>query len=202
MTNIQRANKDITQQQKSISKRDVKQELQERIGKILSNESKFVLLLDFSGSMYDYIENVGKTKINELRIFVKEIPELPAVIFNNVATYFCSSKQILSKNPGGATNYYEALKTWQDYRPEAEAILISDGQPNEDIEEMWALLESINQRVHTIFIGPKDDEESMEILKRIAELTGGTFSHIDVNIVKNLAKQLTTSVNKILALTE
>lgn len=166
MNDITRAMNDITTRQQLIS----------------SGAERVIICLDTSASMSSYFgrqSRIQTAKIAVKTILASSIPKRTAyglIIFNTearlvseITSYYDSvSAKVSGLEPYGTTMYTLALKTAYQQSPQ-RVILVSDGEPAETEHEiMETLVPGIP--VDTIAVA-----DSIQILKKISEYTGGIY---------------------------
>lgn len=151
--------------------------------------SKLLLILDDSGSMS------GKA-IEDLKKVVLELEnrsEVEWIAFDHriVSSSFDGGKIEDLKGEGG-TSYVPAINKAAEYLRNNYAdkvILISDGEPSENLDSILEAAKDLNQPLNTITISNYSDDfanEAVKVMKDIAEKTGGqqvtVESAADINI--------------------
>ncbi len=209
MTEIVKSGQQIKKDNKEISKnvsKDLKKRLESLLNKDVGVEAdlsllsadKYILMLDTSASMEDKLD-YGKTKIEELNSFVLQLPPLNTIAFNTVPVFLDKQAALEAR---GFTYLAKALVLYLNRKLTQEVILVSDGAPQGMDEIEWIINKKWNKDtpIHTIYIGPKDDYSGRAFMEMLAKMTGGKHFFINVKIVRDLKKELTTSVKEILAL--
>jgi len=147
----------------------------------------------------------GKRKIDMLILAVQQVhtqhhTRIPMnfVAFNLRVSEMIYS-QVLDLEPSGGTAISTALQTLLDKAKGSQAILVSDGQ-SYDQHECFETCEKLAGKmvVHTVACGEDADEE---LLRTIAELTGGLFfkagNPIDLpNVFKELAAKAVAALTE------
>ena len=156
---------------------------------------RLILILDASGSMASRLEShVAKTKWELTQdaaygLLATSKPSRSAiglVIFESrVIATLEPSKQFMSvygligkRFPGGSTSLSLAINAALTFTPH-RIILISDGRPTEHEEHVDAAIAALVKgkvRTDTVWIGDAHDSHGEELLRSIAEKTGGKFS--------------------------
>jgi len=167
-------------------KLDLAKEIERKISKT-GLQSKYCFLLDCSGSMSDEMTSRGgKTK---LAILKKALTDLVLKNQEFRGSRFFSFGFTVEKikfedleelSPGGDTPMLEALEkalSWARSAPEdGKVLLFTDGEPTDAAKEV--ILEFVTRfplPIDTVGIGEPGLGYDPEFLKRIAEITGGTF---------------------------
>jgi len=122
-------------------------------------------LLDVSGSMDSYINNIRK--IDSLRDVMRNYPD---------AHKTCFSSNVLNSDripePDGTTNLASALRFVKSVTPSPERIvLVSDGEPN-SISDARKAASELGLPIDIIFIGNKGCEGE-KFMEELAKMTGG-----------------------------
>lgn len=85
----------------------------------------------------------------------------------------------------GSTPMFQTLQTMLANESLTRGIIFSDGEPNSDDEKLMdsAIAQAIEKKIpiDTVFIGAEWDTKAIEIMKTIAERTGGIFLIFDPN---------------------
>lgn len=159
------------------------------------NAASFVYVLDRSGSMQDtfpLLESELRRAIGSLRdtqqfnvIWFSEGPAeaispamMPATTDNKLRTF----DAVHRTSPAGRTQPGDALRQGLAMKPDV-LYLLSDGDfgpQNDDVIKLVqdARAAGANTTIHTILLRYETVPESEQALRRIAELTGGTYKHV------------------------
>lgn len=159
------------------------------------NSASFVYVLDRSGSMQDtfpLLETELRRAIGSLRdtqrfnvIWFSEGPAesispnmMPANTENKLRTF----ESVHRTSPAGRTQPLDALRQGLAMKPDV-LYLLSDGDfgpRNDDVIKLVrdARAAGSTTTIHTILLRYETVPESEQALRRIAELTGGTYKHV------------------------
>lgn len=137
-----------------------------------------IILFDVSGSMWEE-DGTGITRFDR---GLKELKDLQASLPGKVAiVQFADHPDFMPGGvpsmfvSGGSTDLTAALRyiLVADSIPDMRFIIISDGEPNNEMTAMQAASEFSNA-IDTIYIGPEDDHhDGRSFLKRLALRSGG-----------------------------
>lgn len=153
-----------------------------------------IVIVDTSGSMAANDSRNDHSRYDvaceELRNLQNSMPGKIAVISFSDKTEFCPSGYLTFM--GGGTDLAGALRFAKIADvPDMKFIVISDGEPN-DGQEALRIARTYRNKVHTIYVGPENDNSGREFLNRLAQASGGQ------SITADRAKELAASVNTLL----
>lgn len=154
-----------------------------------------VLLFDSSGSMESRDSRGGLSRYD---VALQELTDLQQALPGKIAIIVFSSTVVFVPHGlppllGGATDLTAALEFAKIADvADMRFIVISDGQPNNEITALNAARTYVN-RIDTIFVGPEKDMMGHAFLRQLASASGGQA------ITADRAKELSSSVQFLLA---
>ena len=133
-----------------------------------------ILLGDKSGSM-------GGPKINTLKDAIHHImpnrPGMRAFLFGTTVREV-TIEDVQAVRSGGSTHMYEALQAAWACEP-SKIVLATDGEPTDaDKSTILREAESVGVPICTLGIGQGDYDFDEDFLRRLAEVTGGTYDRV------------------------
>lgn len=155
------------------------------------NFGKIFIFPDTSGSMSSFYD--GKTALELLKtatedyikncnpitnhIGVASFPE--AVFIQPTGNHLAVVQEIKKLEPDGGTPLHEAFGYVLENEPMTHAVIISDGDADSpgEVEQLARAYKQKNITVDTVHIGNSHHGE--ELLKHIAEITGGIYIKFD-----------------------
>lgn len=146
-----------------------------------ATQKRTILALDTSGSMSSLCQN-GRTRAENLRDAIKDLPDMPCVTFG-LGVHLFESQSLASTEPGGGTPLTEAIKLAKD-NGYSHLIIVTDGQPN---DPAGALREAVDLKIDAIYVS---DPPVPEFL---ITLSGGQVNNIRVDSL-TFTKELTSAI--------
>jgi predicted metal-dependent peptidase len=134
-----------------------------------------VVIVDTSGSMHDRDARNGQSRYavacSELEQLQNTLPGKIAVLsFSNDVVFCPDGKPV---DLGGSTRLHVALSFAKCADvPGIRFIVISDGYPDAPEQCLLTAAQYVN-RIDTIFVGPEDDTDGREFLRRLASAGKG-----------------------------
>jgi hypothetical protein len=155
------------------------------------------IIVDTSGSMASKDSRGGKSRYNvaceELAQLQNSYPGKIAVLSFSKETVFCPNG--VPVDLGGTTDMAKALRFAKIADvPGMQFILISDGEPDNEIETLQ-VARTYKNKISTIYVGPEDKPTGREFLYRLAQETGGKGITVD------RAKELKSGIERLMLTT-
>lgn len=141
-----------------------------------------IFLLDFSGSMDEYLEN--KPKIEHLKNALKKLHIDP----KNCVSFESFVQDGIMSETGGSTRLHAAFEHIKG-RKFNKIMVISDGQPDSP-EMALQKAKELGKPVNILFIG-KDGNYGEEFMKELASVTKGNTLSLSQNIQELLSQKIT-----------
>lgn len=139
-----------------------------------------VILCDLSGSMSFPVERDadgrGRSRFSYLQEALRQVlrhcPQAKVVGFNS-GTWTVSTADELP-GPSSGTWMVQAFKHVAKMHPR-RTILISDGEPTDPEQEVFAAAREVSGTIEVIYCGPPDDKTAQRFLSELARKGAGTM---------------------------